>query len=74
MCAPVALGTVSSRYYDHSNRLGSVIAMVNSAGAVTDQYVYTPRLLYFPPYLFVPLSLRPGVAIRYPTSGADYCG
>jgi RHS repeat-associated protein len=42
MINTTALGAVSSRYYYHVNRLGSVIAMVNSAGAVTDQYIYTP--------------------------------
>ena len=35
-------GAATDRYYYHANRLGSVIALANQAGALTDRYVYTP--------------------------------
>jgi RHS repeat-associated protein len=37
-----ATGAATDRYYYHANRLGSVIALVDDTGALTDQYVYTP--------------------------------
>jgi RHS repeat-associated protein len=37
-----ATGVTTQRRYYHANRLGSVIAMTNQSGVVTDQYQYTP--------------------------------
>ena len=35
-------GAATARFYHHANRLGSVIALANQAGALSDRYVYTP--------------------------------
>lgn len=35
-------GAAVSRHYYHVNRLGSVIALANDSGVVTDHYIYTP--------------------------------
>lgn len=35
-------GAATDRFYYHANRLGSVIALANQAGVLTDRYVYTP--------------------------------
>jgi len=37
-----ATGAAISRHYYHANRLGSVIALADQAGVLTDQYQYTP--------------------------------
>ena len=37
-----ATGAITNREYDHTDRLGSVIAMADEAGAVTAHSVYTP--------------------------------
>ena len=40
--AMIEAGGGNSAFYYHANRLGSVQALVNASGSVTDQYVYTP--------------------------------
>jgi RHS repeat-associated protein len=37
-----ATGVTLSRHYYHTDRLGSVIAVTDQAGQITDKYVYTP--------------------------------
>jgi RHS repeat-associated protein len=35
-------GAATARYYYHANRLGSVIALADASGALSDRYVYMP--------------------------------
>ncbi|WP_323761039.1 RHS repeat-associated core domain-containing protein [Maricaulis sp.] len=35
-------GVATARHYYHANRLGSVIALADASGALSDRYVYTP--------------------------------
>ncbi|MFT6462947.1 MAG: RHS repeat-associated protein, partial [Maricaulis maris] len=35
-------GAATARHYYHANRLGSVIALADASGALSDRYVYTP--------------------------------